>query len=61
MATQNWESMVRQADPDFDKPGTAYRFSNDRKFDQDRQPYRDAAVAIHFDDGKFYDTGATYA
>ncbi len=61
MATQSWESMVRQADPDFDKPTIGYQFSNGRKFNHDRQPYRDAAVAVHYDAGRSYDRGATYS
>lgn len=59
MATQNWESLVRQADPDFDKPGVAYRFSNGRKFKQAREPYSAASVPFVWD--QFYwNKGATW-
>lgn len=61
MATQSWESLVRQADPDYDKPTVAYRFSNGRKFEHVREPYSAPYSPTYYDDGAYYDTGRTYS
>ncbi len=59
MATQTWDALVRQADPDYDKPTVAYRFSNGRSFEHLREPYEAPFVPFAWD-SFYWDRGATW-
>lgn len=61
MATQTWDALVRQADPDHDKPTVAYRFANGRTFEHVPDPYEVPYGPSYYDSGAYYDSGRTYS